>query len=462
MRYVVNCSSLFWRTLAEAVEGRVMDDQRFPLTFQQEFYMRALRSGRALNHRFPLVYRLEGRLDPEVFKVSLIEVRRRHSALQMRVISTGDNEWCWVCADDESRSIYVCPQLEPAAAQISSIEEIVQGILDKEVDLEKENLFKAQLHKVSLHEHFLILEIHHLILDPHAAHLILKDLWSMVLQLLAGVDVGIISGVPQYSDYAMRQRRNDSSWIEAHGQYWEGHRARFPPICWPQAQCAGSGIFEGHASLTFSFGAGIVESLRTLARQEGTSLSVVVLTTYVIAVSRICGMNKFVVPFNSLGRGSSFDSRTVGYFAFILYVSLHVVSDKNFRVHLKRVHMGLMMALSHEDFGRIAAMEMETMNHGLFTWYPASRGEYGCESEIKQMQRRGIGVSSVPLTSAIRFPSPKVPLYSLDITFSETIEAWPGGVADVLGTIQYVPDMLSVELVERLVGEMKAVAGEAL
>lgn len=433
-----------------------MDIDEVPLTFQQEFYLEGVKGGHLLNCLIPNVYRLSGRLDTEILKKSIKELMWRHSALRTRITTVNGTARQHIDAEYEDVLERISSASVPQRDGESALRDLVEEIVSTDIDLARDRLFDVRLLKIADYEHVLILAIHHIIYDIHSLELLLRDLWRLFLEFYEGNRLATLDRAPQYCDYAVRQRRENASWIASHGRYWEERRSEFSPIRWPLEGHVSEARPAGHKLLSFSFDEEMSGSLRELARREKKPLAVVVLAIYVIAVARICNMNAFVMPINSLGHHHSSDSRTVGYFAYFLYLSVHIVKHGDFRAQLERIYRDFLMALSHQDFGRVATSAMEVIGHGAFSWGSSSRGKFGSAMEVELLQQSGIAVCPLRVVGVEEFPVPKAALaFNLFAGFTQRSE-------NILGGVMYRDDIFQAKFIERLIEETRSVLHEAV
>jgi len=96
------------------------------------------------------------------------------------------------------------------------------------------------------------------------------------------------------------------------------------------------------------------------------------LAAYVAVLWRWCRQNDFVVPFFVAGRQSEY-RRTVGNFSHPIYMRLALSGDETFEALLEQTSNEFYRALTHQDFGRMAARHPGLLSGTLFqwiTWHP--------------------------------------------------------------------------------------------
>ena len=99
-------------------------------------------------------------------------------------------------------------------------------------DLSRGPLLRAQLVRLSAHEHLLLVNVHHIVFDGWSMGLLLEELEEHYRSLIAGDEADVAELPLQYADYAVWQASGSRArnWIVRWGTGRTGWRV--PPRCW--------------------------------------------------------------------------------------------------------------------------------------------------------------------------------------------------------------------------------------
>jgi non-ribosomal peptide synthetase component F len=189
-------------------------------------------------------------------------------------------------------------------------------------------------------------------------------------------------------------------------------------------------------------GKALSDELRILAKQERTLLAAIVLSAYVVSMSRWCRSDDLLIGFVSHGRhGRPELENMVGCLARTIYLRIPVVPSETLRDLLQKTHHELLLALQHEDF--VPPLPPEKATGLLFSWGGLA-AHFGRRSASAQQD-------AVPRLRLQPFPTHSRWPHKLLTFFSDT----PSGV---VVTASYRPDLLRKESIMRFGNNVQRVA----
>jgi hypothetical protein len=343
---------------------------RVPLTFSQIAHWHLYRLGeRPSSGTGSFIGRLRGQLDLEALNKSVAAVVRCHESLRARIaVCDGNLVQLFAPATDYEMRVEDLTGL-PASAIEDEISRLIDEYVLCPIDVKADPLFRVHLLRVHDHESVLIVIMEHLISDGFSLDVLLGDLFAAYAQAIQGREP-LLPPVPiQFADYAVWQKKAHAAWIERHGPYWQRRlegcqRLRIRAIdAFDDSQC-------GLGNVPFVIDAALTADLRDWARRKGTTLVMSVLTAYVALVLRWCNASEAVFPCETDGRFSTEMQRTIGYFAFPLYLRIALFEKDTFIDLLNRVTEEYCHAYEHADF---SYMESQVPRPGftrnmLFNW----------------------------------------------------------------------------------------------
>jgi len=346
---------------------------RLPLTFQQQWLWRLARENPDWNCILPYILRITGKLNVRRLRESFEAVVHRHGSLRTRIVTVGGTAkqqvdehpahcWDYKSVDGASR-----PQLEANAWRL------LEEFADLKTGSPDSPLLRVSLFALSDVEFLLAVGVHRVLADCSSIEQALRELWTSYCDFGYHRPPSLPPKVGQYADYAIWQERSSDEWHRKHESYWRSRLSGAERIRWPiDAHASLTATPRGVGKMSCLFGKALSSELQALARSLRTLPGTVILTTYVAALWRWCNQKDFILPFNIGGRQSEHRS-VVGYFSHILYLRIELTADETFSQLLARVSNEFFRALTHQDFGRMAALRPEPLSATFFqwvTWHP--------------------------------------------------------------------------------------------
>lgn len=213
-------------------------------------------------------------------------------------------------------------------------------------DLLSPPLMKVGYIKIGEARYILIIDKHHLITDYSSYVIILKEL----VAFLNGLSLPPLR--IQYKDFAQWQyRSSDLPEIKKQEEYWLNEFAgEIPVLNLPIDFDRPSGVsFEGSA-VEFVLPKEEATALKGLARQEDTTLYMVLLALFYILLAKMCNQEDIVIGTVTDGRRHADLEPLIGMFANTLAVRNFPTGDKIFTDFLKEVKSKTMGALENQDY----------------------------------------------------------------------------------------------------------------
>ena len=339
-----------------------------PMTHQQRFLFEARKKNNTLRRLDTMTLRLSGKVRPELLLNSFEQVILRHDALRTRLVEV-NGAWTQEIRDIQEcqirfRDISNHPSHENEESVLPRLDELI----GKCWILDDAPLYYVDLLKVSESRFFLSHTLHHLIYDGYSINLIFRDIWSLYPALLRGQHP-VLAEVPlQYSDYAIRQQREEAAWRDNHDAYWRARLDGASCARWPDDGGTAGVKTCATARARVPMDATLFSRLRQFARRERTLPSIVTLAAYVAVVSQQCEVRDFVLPMNVAGRCRADESALVGYLGHFLYLRMQLTENERFTGLLDKVRRELSQAMVHQDFGKVSGDIPELVGGVSFNW----------------------------------------------------------------------------------------------
>lgn len=226
----------------------------------------------------------------------------------------------------------------------NSMKEIIQTFI-KPFELNKE-VFRAQLVRVSLQRHILLIDIHHIVYDGASMHVLLNDLVKSYFgENLKELNI-------QYKDYVIWQNNlMNTEGMVAQKNYWINRLGGEIPVLTlptdydrPLVQS-----FEGD-KIECELNAELIESINRVSVDSSSTLYTVLLSAYNILLYKYTGQEDLIVGSPVEGRNSLELDNLIGVFINILPMRNYVNYQYTFKEFLETVKINSFEAINNQDY----------------------------------------------------------------------------------------------------------------
>ncbi len=289
-------------------------------------------------YNVPFAVRLGLGVDAEALRRALAGLVARHAALRATVTVEGGRPVQRFAPEVD---------LDLATRTVSGASELraaVAAEAHRPFDLERGPLFRAVLFTAG-EEQVLLLVAHHLVFDGWSLWVLLDE-----LRLLCE-DAELPALAAEYADFVRWQQEMLAG--PAGERLWDFWRAELPggmpPLQLPADRPSAGQSFAG-AVHRFPLNPELVERLKALAREEGATLSMVLLAAYQALISRSTGQPEVVVGGAVSGRSRPEFRGLVGCLFNTVPLKADLEGEPAFRGLLRQVRGRLAAALAHQEY----------------------------------------------------------------------------------------------------------------
>jgi acyl carrier protein len=352
--------------LAKTIEGlrrsdRALDapeilpvsrDQDLPLSFAQQrlWFLDQMDPGKHL-YNVPRAIRMTGALDVEALERGINDLIARHEILRTTY---------GVAKDQPIQKIAPRLEITLAVADLSSLSpsqrelqaaQMVQAESEKGFDLAADPILRGMVIKLADEDHVLFLNTHHIASDGWSSGVMLNDLSSLYRAALERKPADLPPLEIQYADYAVWQRK----WLQGEVltrqlDYWKSELTGAPPLLAlptdrtrPAVQTFRGAVHES------ALPKNLVESLRLLGRQQGSTLFMTLLAGFEALVYHYTGQPDLVLGTDLANRTTVQTEALIGFFVNLLVLRTDVSGDPTFEGLIKRVREVTLRAYAHQD-----------------------------------------------------------------------------------------------------------------
>ena len=321
----------------------------YPLSFGQQslwFLHRIAPDSGAYNLATAL--RLSGELDAAALHRAFEALVQRHGVLRSTFSQDGDAPVQRVRRDLPLSFEH----LEASSWNEATVDEHLTLQAQRPFNLSDGPPLRVTLLHRSDREHLLLLVVHHIVADFWSLTILMKELGVIYDAERQCRRASLPALTMQYADHVREERAKlDGTRGEELWNYWSEQLGAELPSLNLQIDRPRPAVqtFRGSAK-SFRIDAILTAKLKQLARSEGTTLYMVLLTAFQTLLYRYSGQRKFVIGSPTAARDSARLAGIVGYFVNPLPLLADLSGDPSFLQLLARVQRTVLNAFAHQDF----------------------------------------------------------------------------------------------------------------
>ncbi|CAM9830919.1 unnamed protein product, partial [Chrysoparadoxa australica] len=339
--------------------GLASKDQNLTLSWQQQrtWLFQKLNPESTL-FNLPSLFQFKGDMDVNLLAEALIHFQKSHPLISSKLKTVkGMPYWVWNKSNKEVQKVEI-QDLKKLYTK-DTIEEIIKRLVNehteganKAFDMDG-NLYQAKIYfyKNSNGEDytFLAQKVHHIIWDGWCYDIFLDELEKNYRALLSGEELPAPLDLT-YFDYAKWQSElPKKSFYNEKLEFWKNEFKDTPdPLDLPikPGTKRGEKKFEGK-SLFIKWEEEMVVPLETIARDNGTTLFNLLLTTFKLFLNRYTGQTDITVGTPVRGRDAKKLDKVIGFFVNNIAIRSTVDSTRSFEENLNRVAEKTAMAFEN-------------------------------------------------------------------------------------------------------------------
>ena len=226
-------------------------------------------------------------------------------------------------------------------------------------DIEQGPLLRVSVYKRFEQEHYLLLVVHHIVIDFWSLAILLNELGVLYPAEAAGTRATLPPLDQQYGDYV---RWQSETLAGAEGErlwsYWRKQLAgQLPVLELPTDRPRQPTQSHRGGSHDFVLNDELSGRLRALAKSQGATLYVVMLAVFQAMLHYLSGQDDLVVGSPVVGRSRAEFEEIVGLFTNPVFLRVNLSGDPTFQELLCNVRQTVLAALEHQDFPTLLLVE---------------------------------------------------------------------------------------------------------
>ena len=294
--------------------------------------------------------RLDGRLDAAALELGLNDLVARHEVLRIVFPTVEGRVAPQLLAKADARVVAHDFSAFAPTERAAAVAQVQAEITALPFDLAQAPLVRLVLVRLGAAEHVAILVMHHIASDGWSMDVLVRELGAAYFSRALG-QVPTWPALPlQYADFATWQR----GWLEsgvraAQLDYWRRQLANPPTLALPTDRPRPARPDFSGATLTFTLPATLVEGVRWLARDEDSTMFMVLLAAFQTLLHRYTGQDDLVVGAPVANRTRSELEPLIGFFVNTLVLRADFSGRPDFRTLLRQVKRTALDAYDHQD-----------------------------------------------------------------------------------------------------------------
>ena len=309
----------------------------FPLSFaQQRLWFLDQLAPNLPFYNVLLALQLHGRLQQSALELALGEIITRHETLRT-TFQMIDGQPAQIIAPHLTLPLhFISLRPQPTSQREQAAMILAQEEAETPFDLVQGPLIRILLLQLEEENHFLIINIHHIISDGWSMGVLFRELIALY-SAYAEEKPSPLPHLPiQYVDFALWQRE----WLQGTPTTLD------LPTDFPRPAVQ---TFRG-ALETFSFPPHIHTALLDLSKKEGVTLFVTLLSVFQILLARYTAQEEFLIGSPIANRTHAEIEELIGFFVNTLALKADLCGRPTFREVLQRMQEACIGAYSHQDF----------------------------------------------------------------------------------------------------------------
>ncbi|HYW19654.1 MAG TPA: amino acid adenylation domain-containing protein [Nodularia sp. (in: cyanobacteria)] len=292
---------------------------------------------------------LQGQLNINVLEKSLKKITKRHEILRTSFQSINE-ELVQIIAPDLKIDLPIINLTGfSKPEQNAKVQQLVLDYYSKPFNLAKLPLFKIIIIQLQAEEYILFLNIHHIIFDGWSSGIFYQELAALYQAFCKGESSPLPALPIQYADFALWQKQslqNKSHLLN----YWKQQLKNAPPILnlptdYPRPV---QQSFQG-ARATVIIPQTLTDALKSLSKQEGVTLFIVLLAAFKTLLYRYTGETDLLIGTPVANRTHSEIENLLGCFVNTLVLRTDVSGELSFQKLVKRVRETALAAYAHQE-----------------------------------------------------------------------------------------------------------------
>ncbi|MFD2171047.1 amino acid adenylation domain-containing protein [Tumebacillus lipolyticus] len=327
-------------------------NQQFPLSFaQQRLWFMAQYDPNSPMYSMPYLLRMRGDLDLPALERSLAEIVRRHEALRTTFATVEDHP---VQVFHEQMPVSLTLHdlsAQPDQQRADRADRLLRELARTPFDLEKGPLWRVDVARLTEREHWMLLNMHHIVSDGWSISIFADELSKLYGQHAGGEAAQLPELQVQYADFSVWQR----DWLQGEvrkqqADYWQAALGgELPVLNLPTDRLRPAKFSHRGAYVPFALSAELTQKLIEQSKRANATLFMTLLSAFNLLLSRYSGQEDIVVGTPIAGRNRVEIEGLIGFFVNMLPIRTDLAGAGDFHELVERVREVTLSAFTYQD-----------------------------------------------------------------------------------------------------------------
>ncbi|MBW8873677.1 MAG: non-ribosomal peptide synthase/polyketide synthase [Acidobacteria bacterium] len=327
-------------------------DRDLPLSFTQQriWFLDQLMPG-SFTYNMPVVIRFRGPLDVATFGRCLDELVARHETLRTTFRVANGQPVQAIAPPAPCPLPVIDLRALPAAARDAESRRLVRQQIERPFDLSRGPLLRVALERLAADEHLLVLAMHHIVSDGWSMGIFVREAIALYRAFTTGAPSPLPPLPLQFADFAGWQRRwLSGSALQAQLAYWRRQLGDDPPpLELPTDRPRPLTQTTNGRSLSLAMSPALTAAVKDLARVEGATPFILLLSALKALLARYSGQDDLTVGTPVAGRTRVETEGMIGLFINTLALRTGLEGNPSFLEMVKRVRDVSLAAQAYQD-----------------------------------------------------------------------------------------------------------------
>jgi len=317
---------------------------KLPLSFTQEDLWFIDQFESSSHYHIPLVLRLKGAVVTETMGDALNMIVNRHESLRT-VFMESDGRPYQELLPEDSWKLSIDGDKQP-----SELNHYLHSFIRQPFDLGRDHMLRAAICPVGPDEYLLSLVIHHIACDGWSIPLLVQELKAIYTAKIAG-NLPVLNELKlQYADYAVWQRQTFTAEnIEDKLTYWQKQLKNLSTLKLPTDFPRPAEQSSNGMKLFLKTDAVLTEKLRVLARKQGVSMNMLLLSAFNVLLYRHTNQTDIAVGTPVANRALPELDTLIGLFVNTVVMRTKLSGEMTFEELLNEVKTLTLQAYQNQD-----------------------------------------------------------------------------------------------------------------
>jgi len=308
-------------------------------------------TGRHAAYNLSAALRLSGALDVDLVRATLDALVQRHEVLRTSFPENDDGDPVARIAPQAGLVVALTDLSHlPDASQATAVADALAAHAATPFELTARPAFAAAILRLQPEVHVLLLCVHHIVFDGWSEAVFVRDFMALYAALREGRDSPLRPLAIQYADYADWHHRKLAQTAARDTAFWRSYLEAAPALSTLRPDHARPSVASvAGDTVGIDIGHELAQSLRGLAREQKTSLYVLLLSAFLLVLHRQGGSDDLVVGTDVAGRDHPALEDLLGFFVSVVPLRSRLAPALPFAQWLSMVKESTLSAFEHQD-----------------------------------------------------------------------------------------------------------------